>query len=361
MVLLSCCAAAAQAAELSNGSIATSAPRYSEHQDLSYYLDDRRQRHGIETPSDWHIRRKQILQHIEAVMGKLPNVAALPSLDIQIVSEEVTAGVQRRKLLYHTDSKRHRVAAWLLEPVQSAHRLPAVLCLHPTSRLGKDQPAGLGGKTSRQYALQLAQRGFITLAPDYPSMGEYVCDFSDDGYDSGSMKAIVDNIRAVDLLSAWPNVDPQRIGCFGHSLGGHNTMFTTLFEPRIVVAASSCGFTRFHKYYSGDLRGWSSEKYMPKIASHYHNDPDKLPFDFTEIVAGLAPRPFLAIAPVEDHNFEVSGVRDVIAAAQPIYALLGKPANLQVEYPECGHDFPPQARERAYAFLDQHLLQPDNK
>ena len=169
------------------------------------------------------------------------------------------------------------------------------------------------------------------------------------------MKAVYDNIRAVDLLASLAEVDAERIGCIGHSLGGHNTMFTAVFEPRIKVMVSNCGFTRFHKYYGGNLAGWTSGRYMPLISSRHQNDPDRVPFDFTEIVGSFAPRPFLASAPIGDANFEVSGVRDVIAAARPIYALYGQAENLQANYPESRHDFPPGARAVAYEFFDRHL------
>jgi hypothetical protein len=107
--------------------------------------------------------------------------------------------------------------------------------------------------------------------------------------------------------------------------------------------------------YGGNLKGWTSDRYMPRISTHYGNDPDRVPFDFTEIVASFAPRPFLASAPIHDGNFEVSGVRDVIAAARPIYELYGQPEHLQANYPDCGHEFPPEVRRVAYEFLDRHL------
>jgi dienelactone hydrolase len=157
------------------------------------------------------------------------------------------------------------------------------------------------------------------------------------------------------LLQSLPEVDPTRIGCIGHSLGGHNSIFTAAFDARIKAIVSNCGFTRFHKYYGGKLKGWTSPRYMPRIATVYGNDPDRVPFDFAEIIASLAPRAFLASAPLHDENFEVSGVRDVIAAARPIYALYGKADDLAANYPDCEHSFPPAAREIAYSFLDRHL------
>jgi len=201
----------------------------------------------------------------------------------------------------------------------------------------------------------LAERGYVTLAPDYPSLGEYEYNFESDDYASGSMKAIYDNMRAIDFLQSCNEVDPERIGVIGHSLGGHNAIFTAVFEPRIKAVVSSCGFTRFHKYSGGDLKGWSGSRYMPRVAERYGNDPDRMPFDFPELLAALAPRPMLAVAPLEDDNFEVSGVRDSIEAAVPVYRLFDAEAKLQAIYPPAGHDFPADARCQAYEFLDATL------
>jgi len=51
----------------------------------------------------------------------------------------------------------------------------------------------------------------------------------------------------------------------------------------------------------------------------------------------------------------VSGVRDTIAVAKPIYTLFGKPDNLHANYPDCEHSFPPDDRKVAYEFFDKHL------
>ena len=169
------------------------------------------------------------------------------------------------------------------------------------------------------------------------------------------MKAIWNNMCAIDLLVSLPEVDAARIGCIGHSLGGHNTMFTAVFDTRIRALVSNCGFTSFPKYYGGKLKGWTSKTYMPLIASKYDLQPRKVPFDFPEVVAAFAPRAFLASSPLHDDNFEVSGVKDCIAAARPVYELLGAKDKLAANYPDCKHDFPPEVRQVAYAWLDRWL------
>jgi hypothetical protein len=81
---------------------------------------------------------------------------------------------------------------------------------------------------------------------------------------------------------------------------------------------TSCGFNAFAKYYGGDLTGWSSDKYMPRIAERYGKDPKRMPFDFTELLGAIAPRPVFINAPTGEDNFEVSGVKDCLAAARPV-------------------------------------------
>jgi dienelactone hydrolase len=286
-------------------------------------------------------------------------------LDPKVLGEEKLDGYVRRKVTFAAE-KGDRVPAWVLIPAAAPDRgggepagRPAVLCLHQTVAIGKDEPVGLGNQDSKAQALHLVKRGYVCLAPDYPGFGEYRYDFkaafARGDYQSGTMKAIWNNMRAVDYLQSLPEVDGDRIGVIGHSLGGHNSMFTAAFDDRLKVVVSSCGFCSFARYYGGNLRGWTSDRYMPRIASEFGNDPKKVPFDFPDVVACIAPRAFLAVAPLEDTNFDVRGVKEVIAAAEPVYKALGKPDHLRAVYPDAGHDFPEEGRKAAYEFLDRHL------
>ena len=290
---------------------------------------------------------------MERVLGSFPNPAKRVALDVKVLEEvKLEGGLIRRKLTYQSDAT-DRVAAYLFLPEASAKaKLPAVLCLHQTTKLGKDESAGIVDNP-KQYALHLAQRGYVTFAPDYPSFGESKYDFDPrHGYASGTMKAIWDNVRAVDLLESLAEVDATRLGVIGHSLGGHNAMFTAFFEPRLRVIVSSCGFTTFRK---DDLPSWTGKVYMPRIKTEFANDAAKVPFDFPEIVASFAPRPFLACAAEGDADFDVSGVRDVLVAARNVYDLHGRAGDLVGYYPKGPHAFPDDARKVACDFFDKHL------
>ena len=304
--------------------------------------------------------RSRILANMQLVMGELPATAGKPPLDVQIIEETRTAKYVRKKLTYQAE-KGDRVPAYLLIPLdrQPGQRLPAMLCLHQTTAIGKGEPAGLGGKVNLRFAHELAEKGYVTLAPDYPSFGDYTYDFAKSGHASGSIKAVWNNIRAVDLLQALPEVAGERIGCMGHSLGGHNSLFTAAFEPRLRAVVSCCGFTSFAKYYDGNLKGWTSARYMPRIASAFDSKPERLPFDFTDVLAAIAPRAVFVVAPLHDDNFNVDGVRDVAKAIEPVFRQAGAKFMPTFRYPDCGHDFPPASRAEVYAWLDKVLARDD--
>jgi dienelactone hydrolase len=293
-------------------------------------------------------------------MGQLPERSSVP-LATEVVEEVIVAGVRRQKLTFVSElfgSTPDRVSAYLLIPtsMKPGRKLPAMLCLHQTTRIGKGEPAGLAGKPGLHYARELAQRGYVTLAPDYPNFGDYQIDPYAHGYASATMKGVVNHRRAIDLLQSMPEVDPQRIGVIGHSLGGHNALFLAAFDDRVKAVVTSCGFTSFKKYKRGDLTGWSHKGYMPRIAEVYGKDPSRMPFDFGAILSSLAPRAVFINAPLRDDNFEVSGVSDCVAEARPIFdTAFRSKSKLVAKYPDTGHEFPPKIREAAYRFLDRWL------
>ena len=335
--------------------VAADPPFYHDKFNLLYYTDAGGERREVRTLKDWQKRRQHILENMQVVMGPVPDDPK-PPLDVKVVREDDFRDLIRRKITYQA-KKGDRVNAYLFIPKNRKGPMPAMVVPHPTStRFGKGIVAGVGGRPRRASALELAERGYVTIAPDFPYMGEPQMNPYDLGYVSSTMKGIYNHMRAIDLLQSMDEVDPERIGAIGHSLGGHNSLFLAAFDERVKVAVTSCGFNSFPQYYDGDLRGWSQDKYMPRIADVYDNDPDKVPFDFTGILGVIAPRPVFINAPINDGNFEVYGVRQCVDAALPVYTrIFGAYDSLVAYYPTAGHDFPDETRWRAYHFLDWWL------
>lgn len=315
----------------------------------------------------------ETMSRVGQVMGRFRGKRLLASeltvdrkttLDVR-TEEEVDCGSFVRRRISYQSEPGNRVPAYMLVPksalVKDAKPVPAVLCLHPTNiELGAKVAVGLGGAPNRAYAMELAQRGFVTIAPHYPTMGGYAPDLEKLGYEAGTMKAIVDNVRAIDVLETLPYVKRDGYGAIGHSLGGHNAIFTAVYEPRITVIVSSCGFDSFRDYYSGDPKmwepgkGWTQQRYMPRLAA-YAGKLNEIPFDFHELIALLAPRVLFVSAPLHDSNFQWRSVDRVVAAARPLYEKHGFPSNLEVVHPDCDHDFPDAVREQVYQLLEKRL------
>jgi acetyl esterase/lipase len=337
---------------------------YPDHRKLLVHATDTGDLLPVKTPAEWARRRWHVLRAMERVMGSLPSSEARITArrwDVAAVAKpnyaQLTAFVK-----FHADDP-HEVPVTILTPSSALadpdKKLPAMLCLHPTNlEHGRKIVTGDAEAKNRNYAHELAERGYVCICPDYPTMGDskgFDLKTTHKHYQSGTMSAIWDNIRCLDVLESLSYVDPDRIGVIGHSLGGHNGMFTACFDQRIKCVVTSCGFTPFHDYYGGNLKGWTQDRYMPRIRDVYESDPDKMPFDFYEVLGALAPRPVFINAPLKDDNFDVGGVKKAVTEAQKVYDLLGQPKNLVARYPDCEHDFPPEIREEVYDWLDQQL------
>lgn len=335
------------------------APWYSDRANLLFYQDDQGRSQPVRNAADWARRVAHTRANMELVMGALPASRDVP-LDLRTDSTVRLRHYTRQHVTFVAEPD-DRIPAWLLVPHRAGddERLPAMICLPGSSAPGKDRPAGLTSEAGMAYAHELAERGYVCLVLDYPLLhkAEYATDPYQLGYVSATMKGVVNHRRGVDLLASLPYVDREAIGVIGHSLGGHNALFLATFDPRIKAIVSSCGFNVFAKHNRGDVRAWSSRHYMPRIKTVYGDDPAKIPFDFTEVLAALAPRPVFVNAPLHDApDFEVSGVRDCFQAAIPVYRDIFKADDkLVARHPDAGHSFPAAERQAAYAFLDLHL------
>lgn len=308
----------------------------------------------VKSQNDWQKRRASVLGGMQEVMGPLPGKEKRCPLDVKI-EEEVDCGAYVRRFITYASEPNARVPAYLLIPKEALaakKKFPAVLCLHQTHSLGQKVVVGLGNSPNDEYGVELVQRGYVCLAPAYPLLANYQPDLKALGYQSGTMKAIWDNMRGLDLLESLPYVQRGRFGTIGHSLGGHNSVYTAVFDERIKVIVSSCGLDSYRDYYDGNIKGWTSERYMPKLLDY---PPAEIPFDFHEMIGALAPRACFISAPLGDTNFKWRSVDDIFKAALPVYQLHRVSDKLRVIHPDCGHAFPPEIRALAYRLFDENL------
>ena len=317
----------------------------------------------ITTVSQWNKKRKTILAHMQEAMGPLPGLKGLPPFNSRVLDSIVSEGYIRYTIAF-TVAENEALPALLYVPNDAAKnkKIPAVIALHGTDRLGKLSVAGQSALANRDYAKKLAERGYVVLAPDYPDFGglEHY-DFDGDRYQSGTMKGIFDHIRCVDYLQSLSFVDPDKIAVIGHSLGGHNAIFLGAFDQRVKVVISSSGWTLFpyydlgpamEKQYGGKLGPWAQKRYMPLLREQYQLKPERIPFDFDAIIASIAPRIFFTNSPLRDANFSNAGVKAGLENIRKIYELYNRPDALYARFPDAGHDFPEDVTREAFHVLD---------
>lgn len=309
-------------------------------------------------------RRPGILEAMQAVMGPLRDTPARRCpLAVETVSEADCGGHVRRELTYASEPG-SRVPACLLVPkaaLGTRERVfPAVLALHQTHAAGRKVVVGLGNSPDDEYGVELVRRGYVVLAPPYPHLADYAPDLAGLGHGSGTIKAVWDNLRGLDLLASLPFVRTNGFGVIGHSLGGHNGLFTAAFDDRIKAVVTSCGFDSFRDYYDGNPdvwrreRGWCQTRYMPRLAD-YAGRLDQIPFDFHDVLEAIAPRAVFVSAPLGDSNFRWRSVDREAALARPAFRALGAADALDVRHPDGPHRFPPELREEAYRLFDRVL------
>lgn len=335
-------------------------------QSIFHYQQGSRQL-KINNQAGWEKKRTQILDSMQQLFGKIPLLQNPHSFNISVKDTLKTTRYTRLNFCF-TAAPGEIVTALLFTPnnLKPGEKRPAIITLHGTDKLGKMSLTGMNPRPNRAIAEELADRGYIVIAPDYPSFGDMEhYDFKTDRYESGTAKGIFNHIRCIDLLASLNEVNSEQIGAIGHSLGGHNAIFLGAFDTRVKVVVSSCGWTLFESYDPGPavverfggkkLGAWAQDRYFPNIREKYHLDAEQLPVDFSEMIGAIAPRRFFSNSPLGDLNFSVKGVEKGMDQITWVYKLHRKADRLKVMYPDAGHDFPAAVREAAYAYIDRAL------
>lgn len=247
-------------------------------------------------------------------------------------------------------------------------RAPAVIACHPTHPDGKDLVTRTG---HRPYGLELAQRGYVVIAPDCLSAGERTYP-GHRPYDTGPFyrqhsgasivgRTITDHRSVLNALTSLPFVDPDRIGAIGHSLGGYNAYFLAGLDERVKAVVSSCGFAPFrHDPEPGrwGQRDWYT--HLPEVTTEL--DRGAVPFDFGQIAALVAPRPSFHYFGQMDAIFpHWQSVGESLQSVRQLYVSLGHEGSFELLMGGGAHDFPESIRSLSYRFLDRWLgMEPES-
>ena len=209
------------------------------------------------TGEEWKSENLVYRKRFQQLLGPMPAVGSVPKIDVQ--SSEQIDGVERRLIKIEVEPG-VSMDAYLLIPSAEVGsslvrdgRRPGIVALHPTTSSTIDEIAGVGEGSAkisvpRATGMLLAKRGYVVICPkcylwqDVASFQEAV-----DGHRRrhpqarGIAKMVFDAQRAVDALLTVAQVDHDRIGAFGHSLGAKEVMYLMAADPRVRVGVASEG------------------------------------------------------------------------------------------------------------------------
>lgn len=301
----------------------------------------------------------------------------------------------REKVVFST-SPEFRVPAYVLIPKGLKRRAPAIVDLHSHGGLfifGKEKVVDLGANhpvmpeyhrknyEGRPTATELVRRGYVVIVIDAFMFGERRVLMDADlkyGWDRARYSAedvahlngvcrgkettlakslatagmawmgIVawDDMRTVDYLVTRPEVDPERIGCCGVSMGGYRTIYLSALDDRI-KAASIVGFM-------STLRPMLRAKIDTHSWVHF---PPALhgALDLTDIASLRAPLPLMVQQCRQDGLFTLEGMEQALRQIGAAYAKAGAAERFQGRMYDEPHRFSVRMQDDAFAFFDRHL------
>lgn len=307
------------------------------------------------SPAEWLQRRREILQTWHDIMGPWPPLLERPSLRVlESVDED---GFTRHRVEWPMARGRYG-PGYLLVP-DGPGPFPAVVVpfYDPETSIGQGRPF-------RDFGQQLARRGFVTLCIGSPGGDAREPDLGDATCQPLSYLAYI-AANACNALANRPDVDARRIGIVGHSYGGKWAMFAACLheafacgvwsDPGIVFDETRPNVNYWERWYLGAEPGTRRPPGTPDAQNPRTGAYKVLReqgHDLHELLALMAPRPFLVSGGAEDGParwralHHVAAVNNLLGAANRV-AMSNRP----------DHSPDAASNELIYRFLE-HFLQP---
>jgi Prolyl oligopeptidase family len=305
----------------------------------------------------WQARRKEILASWHGFMGAWPPLIDRPR--VEVMATERRENFEQRRVKVEIAPGR-TTEGYLLVP-DGRGPFPAVLVVfyEPETGIGR-------GKERRDFAYQLARRGFVALSIGLdpygldPAASEFkVQPLSYLAYVSANI---------YNALAIQPQVDPRRIGVMGHSYGGKWAMFAACLDerfacgvwsdPGVVFDESRPNVNYWEPWYLGREPGLARKRGAITAESPRTGAYKRLVescHDLHELHALMAPRPFLVSGGSEDTPDRWRALNHAVA----VNKLLGYEGRVAMTN-RAGHEPTAESNEQIYLFLE-HVLKPDRR
>jgi dienelactone hydrolase len=310
---------------------------------------------GATTFSEYQERRRADLWRL---LGELPwqHVPAPPKL----VGREEHDQYTLERLVLDLNGV-EPVPALLMIPRKIKRPAPGLLFIHWHAGmygLGKEQLLK-GTSVQPAYAPVLAEMGFVTLAIDSWCFGERQHDGNGHRGEEDAFKLMLwrgqvlwgmmmfDEFRALSYLASRPEVDPQRLGATGMSMGSTKTWWLAALDPRVKLAVDICCLTDFDALIAAQgLSDHGIFYFVPSLLKE---------FDTTSINELIVPRPHLSVNGRKDPLTPPAGVEKIRENLLARYRQYGHEEDCRIELFDCAHEETPEMRSLVMDWLRRYL------
>ncbi|HJZ41746.1 MAG TPA: acetylxylan esterase [Bacteroidales bacterium] len=308
---------------------------------------------GMNSLDEWENVRNRRYDALIDMMGlsDFPLQGNRSPLNITVTGTIQQEGFHIVKLYYESLPGLY-VPANLYVPDNAKEPLPAILyvCGHsPTQKVNY-----------QAHPRKFAQLGFVCLIIETVQFGEvrgehWGCyargwfNWYSRGYNPGGVE-LWNAIRGLDVLSAMPEVNPEKIGVTGISGGGAQSWYIAAADARVKAVAPVCGASTLKAQITTRTIDGHCDCMMP--INTYRQD-------FTDIGALIAPRPLLICQADRDGINTIESVRELCQHLRGIYTLYHAGENIGLVETPGGHSYHKRSREEIFSFFLKHLAGKD--
>lgn len=312
----------------------------------------------ITTPEQWEKKASDIRRRVEWILGQSPSVGGnsvgdygseYTHIAALLSRNNETEGIKKQKLSFG-----NYIAGDLYFPAsaeKSEKKIPAVIWLNSLNPAGGYVPSYHRGTMPH---LKLAESGFAVLAFDQIGTGyrlEEITHFYN-RYPQWSLlgKMVGDTVAALDVFDRVPFVDSRKIYLVGYDMGGKIALHAAALDARIAGVVSVAGFTPMHldtlDKGTGGVARWSLwYPLIPRLGAFVGNE-NRVPYDYYELLASIAPRPALIVSPTLDLQASPKNISNCIDAARQVYKIYNAENNLQLLEVQDYNRYSPELQDR---------------
>jgi dienelactone hydrolase len=304
--------------------------------------------------AQWPDQRAELRERLEWLLGEAPAAAAEPGGSYGAESRPVATLLNRSEPPTRLDKQSlsfgNYVPGDLYFPtnvVGTPRRLPVFVWLHPVS-VSHGYVAGYHRGEAPHLAL--TRSGYAVFAFDQIGNGSRLEEARHfyDRYPRWSLlgKTVTDARAAITVLRQHPRVDPDQIFLVGYGTGALAALATGALDERAAGVMAIGGLTPMRMDTAdggtGGIARWSHGLPLLPRLGPFVGEERRIPCDWHEVMALVAPRPLLVITPGIDYQSRFEYLQLAVQEARGAYALLGNPAGLVFQRTTDYHHFAPE-------------------